>query len=164
MTEDRFIGRTDWRERIIRYAPLILWVAVIFVASSTTGSMTSTSRFIRPFLIWLFPSTPEDIIAIYHGYIRKSAHFFEYAVLAFWASRAFWDSTRESLKRNWHFAAFLFVFLTASLDELNQSFNTSRTGTFNDVLLDCAGGITMIGILLLVRGLSSRRVGSPLPE
>ncbi len=141
----------DRRGRFLRYAPLILWIGVIFFASSTSGSMSNTSRFVRPFLIWLFPNAPEDLITVYHGYVRKSAHFIEYAVLAFWAATAFRGSTRRVVADYWQLFAFLLVFATASLDEFNQSFNLARTGTVYDVLLDCAGGLAMIVGLTVIQ-------------
>lgn len=113
--------------------------------------MSNTSRIIRPLLIWLFPTTPEDVITIYHGYIRKSAHFIEYAILAFWASRAFWGSAADFLKRKWYALAFAVVIVTASLDEFNQSFNPLRTSSPYDVVLDGIGGLTMILALCAVR-------------
>lgn len=140
----------NWR-RVVRYAPLILWVGVIFFASSTAGSMNHTSRFIRPFLEWLFPNTSAEMITIYHGYIRKAAHFVEYAILAFFASRAFWSSSKQWLQRNWIIPAFLFPAIVASVDEFNQSFNSQRTGTIYDVLIDCAGAAAMIVFLKSIR-------------
>lgn len=142
---------TDRRGRFLRYAPLILWIGVIFLASSTAGSMSNTSRFVRPFLIWLFPNAPEDLITVYHGYVRKSAHFIEYAILAFFASRSFWGSAQEILSRFWYVAAFAVVLVVASLDEFNQSFSSIRTGTYADVVLDCLGGLAMILVLIQVR-------------
>lgn len=139
-----YIEKRNWRGRIIRYAPLILWAGAVFLASSTTGSMSNTSRIIRPLLEWFFPNTPEAVLSVYHGYIRKFAHFFEYAVLAFFASRAFWSSSINFLRRFWTIFAFLVVLIIALGDEYNQSFNTARTGSIYDVLLDCSGGITMI--------------------
>lgn len=143
------LGKSKWRGRIIRYAPLILWAGAVFLASSTTGSMSNTSLIIRPLLEWFFPNTPEDILSLYHGYIRKFAHFFEYAVLAFFASRAFWSSSVNFLRRFWTIFAFLFVLIVASVDEYNQSFNPARTGSVDDILLDCAGGAAMILFLRL---------------
>lgn len=142
-----------WRGRIIRYAPLILWIAVIFVASSSQGAMTNTSRFIRPFLEWLFPNTPDEILTIYHGYIRKSAHFIEYAILAFWASIAFWNSSKEILRRFWFIFALLIVGIVASIDEYNQSFNPLRTSSVYDVLLDASGGLFMVLVILIIKKL-----------
>jgi VanZ family protein len=150
MSESK-IKKAIWRGRIIRYAPLILWVSVIFYLSSSQGSMSQTSRFIRPFLEWLFPLAPEETLQIYHGYIRKFAHFFEYAVLAFFASRAFRSSSKDFLQKFWYVFAFLIMLLIASIDEFNQSFNAARTGSIYDVLIDTSGGLTMILLLLILK-------------
>jgi len=138
-----------WRGRIIRYAPLILWISVIFFASSTAGANKNTSLFVRPLLVWLFPEAPAATLDIYHGYVRKFAHFAEYAALAFFASRAFWDSSFQILRRFWFVWAFLTVTLIAAADEYNQSFNILRTGSFYDTLIDASGGLTMIVFLWL---------------
>ncbi len=63
--------------------PLVIWMAVILGLGFGEASMSETSRFIRPLLIFLFPNAPEATIAVYHGLIRKSAHVTEYAILAF---------------------------------------------------------------------------------
>lgn len=132
------------RERFIRYAPLLIWIAVIFFLSSGQGSMTQTSLFIRPFLEFLFPETPESTITIYHGYIRKFAHFAEYSALGFLASRAFFYSSRVVIKKYWFFFALGFVIFVASFDEANQAFNPARTASAWDTLLDITGGATAI--------------------
>lgn len=138
-----------WRGRFFRYAPLILWVGVIFFLSSNSGSMSNTSRFIGPLLRFLFPDSSEELLLIYHGFVRKFAHFAEYAVLAFFAYRAFSFSPQKFLQRFWFPLSLLLVFIIASLDELNQSFLASRTGAFQDVLLDTFGGLTMLCFLFL---------------
>jgi VanZ family protein len=144
-----------WRGRVLRYAPLILWIGVIFLLSSTQGAMQNTSRFIRPLLEWLFPDAPAETITVYHAFIRKCAHFTEYAVLAFWAWRAF-KGRREgekekrgkgekgTLARNWVWFSLALVLLVASIDEFNQSFNSARTGSVYDILLDASGGLSAI--------------------
>lgn len=138
-----------WRGRILRYAPLFLWIGIVLFASTGNASMSQTSRFIRPLLEFLFPNTPEETLVIYHGYIRKSAHFIEYAILAFWASRAFANSLKPFLQKYWFLVSFLVVLTVASIDETNQSFNQTRTGSPYDVLLDCTGGATMILLFAL---------------
>ena len=65
----------DRRALLLQYAPVVFWIAVIFFLSSDQGSMSQTSRFIRPLLEFLFPAAPEETLLIYHGYIRKAAHF-----------------------------------------------------------------------------------------
>ena len=140
-----------WRGRMIRYAPLLLWLAVIFINSSTVGATNNTSRVIRPLLEWLFPNASALTLDIYHGYIRKLAHFTEYAVLAFFAARAFWHSSQTILRKFWFVWAFLFVALTASADEYNQSFNAARTGSIYDVLIDVAGGLFALAVFYIVK-------------
>ena len=148
---------TNWRGRFFRYAPLILWIGAIFVASSNTGSMSNTSRFIRPLLEFLFPGTPEEILVVYHGYIRKFAHFAEYAGLAFWAARAFSGSSLKILRGFWFVFAFALIVIVAAADETNQSFLASRTSSVYDVMLDSAGGLFMIILFAVYRNLFSRK-------
>lgn len=140
-----------------RYAPLLLWIGVILVASTTQASMSNTSHFIRPLLIFLFPSAPEDTLIIYHGYIRKFAHFAEYAALSFFASRAFWSSSAEIIRKYWFVFALGLVALIASIDEYNQSFNPARTGSIYDFLLDVSGGIFMLIIFYTIKTCLFRR-------
>ncbi len=147
---------TIWRGRIIRYAPLIFWVGVILFASSTAGASKNTSLIIRPLLEWIFSTATPETITTYHNYIRKSAHFTEYAILAFFASRAFWSSSGQILQRFWYLFAFLLVFAVGSIDEYNQSFNVLRTSSFYDTLLDSAGGLTMILLICLFRNLKRK--------
>lgn len=143
------LQNNKWRGRLIRYAPLILWIGLIMFLSSGQASMPNTSRFIRPFLEFLFPGAPEEILAAYHGYIRKLAHVAEYAMLAFWASRAFSSSSQNLLRRLWFVGSLILVFAVASIDETNQSFVNSRTGSIYDVLIDVFGGATMTLIFYL---------------
>jgi len=150
MVETTF-QKSAWRGRFFRYAPLILWIGVIFIASSNTGSMSNTSRFIRPLLEFLFPGTPEEILVVYHGYIRKFAHFAEYFGLAFFASRAFFGSSKEWLRKFWFIFALVLIVLVATADETNQSFLASRTSSVYDVLLDSSGGLTMILLFAVVK-------------
>lgn len=106
--------------------------------------MPQTSRFIRPLLEFLFPASSEETLIVYHAYIRKLAHLTEYAILAFWASRAFSHSSIDFLRKFWFVFSFLLVVIVASIDETNQSFLASRTGSVYDVLLDVCGGLAMI--------------------
>ncbi len=145
------LQKSKRRGRIFRYAPLLLWIGVILFASTTLGAMSNTSRIIRPLLKFLFPNAPEETLIIYHNYIRKAAHFTEYAGLAFFAARAFSSSSKKFLRKFWFAFAFVLVAFIASIDETNQSFNSARTGSVYDVLLDCFGGLTMILIFYLVK-------------
>jgi VanZ family protein len=81
-------------------------------------------------------------LVFYHGLIRKSAHFFEYAVLTILAARAFTGSSIGWLDNHPFLAAVAVALIIAGLDELNQSFDPARTGTFRDVILDVSAAVT----------------------
>lgn len=140
-----------WRAGLWTYAPLFLWIGVIFYLSSDQGSMSQTSRFVRPLLEFLFPTAPEETLQIYHGYIRKSAHFTEYAILAFLALRAFSRSSLENLRKLRYVLPLVLVVIIAVIDEFNQSLEATRSGSVWDILLDISGGVVMIAMCWLIK-------------
>jgi VanZ family protein len=140
----------NWRVVLSAYAPILLWLGVIFYLSSGQGSMTETSRFVRPLLEFLFPSASETTLQVYHAYIRKSAHLTEYAILAFLALRAFSRSSFETLHRGKYIFSLVLVATIAPIDELNQSFEPSRTGSVWDILIDFSGGAAMVLFLWVI--------------
>ncbi len=103
--------------------------------------MTETSRIIGPLLQFFFPDMPYEMRQVIHGYVRKIAHFTEYAVLASLTFRALSMSASGFLQKWRYILAILFVAVIASVDEFNQSFEALRTGAFSDVLLDISGGV-----------------------
>src|SRR5215470_10225317 len=86
-------------KRFIRYwAPLLLWLGVIFFGSTDLMSAQHTSRFIVPFLLWLKPDISPETLASIHFILRKCAHVTEYAVLALLLLRA--ETATTNLKRS----------------------------------------------------------------
>ena len=143
-----------WSRRIWRYAPLILWMALIFLASTDSFSANNTSGLIRSVLIALFPRISEERLTLLHFVIRKLSHLSAYAVLALLAVRAFASSSRELLREHWFVASALLVVVYALLDEFHQSFVPSRSASIFDSLIDIAGGsIALICVLTLKRRL-----------
>ena len=138
------------REKFMLYAPLLIWIGVIFFLSSSQGSMTRTSLIIRPILEFLFPTASEETLLIYHGYIRKLAHFSEYAVLGLLACRAFIRSRANFPANARYLVAAALVTLVALIDEFTQSFNPARTGSLFDVVIDISGGLFAIVLFYLL--------------
>lgn len=145
-----------WRVRFSAYAPLAVWIGVIFFFSSGFGSAEHTSRFVRPLLEFLFPGASPETISFYHAIIRKSAHFAEYFVLGLLAVRAARLSTSEAVRRKTFLVSVIFVAAIAISDETLQSFNPSRTGAWLDVLIDLCGGLTGIVVFMLLNERSER--------
>lgn len=137
--------------RFMHYAPLFLWIGVIFFLSSGQASMSNTSRVIRPILEWLLPAVSEETIAFLLILIRKAAHPTVYALLGFFAARAFSSSGKTLHGKYWFLISLVLVFSVASIDETNQSLISSRTGSFYDVLLDTAGGLTALLLYLFYK-------------
>lgn len=128
-------GRRVW---LSAYAPVVIWIGVIFLLSSPEGSSVQTSRFIRPIIEFFFPNASPETFETVHFVIRKSAHLTEYGILAFLAVRAFLFA---GWARKSFVMALLVVLAVASLDEFNQTFEPSRTASAADVALDLVGGI-----------------------
>jgi VanZ family protein len=131
-----------------RYFPLVAWLLFISFASSDNFNASNTSRIIGPLILWLFPNTSIETLGVVHLLMRKAAHFTEYAILAFFAARAFRTSPRPSIANRWFLISLALVIVYALLDEYHQSFVPSRTATIYDSLIDMAGGLTA---LLLIR-------------
>ena len=130
-----------------RYLPLVAWLVFISFASSDSFSAENTSRIIGPLVLWLFPNTSPERLAVIHFVVRKIAHFTEYAILAFLAARAFRTSLKPALANRWFLAALVLVVIYALFDEYHQSYVPSRTASIYDSLIDTSGGLVMLLIL-----------------
>ena len=129
---------------VSHYLPLSAWLVFIFFASSDNFNAGNTSRIIGPLILWLFPSTSPETLAIVHSSVRKLAHFTEYAILGFLAARAFRTSPHPAINRRWFLICIALVVVYALLDEYHQSFVPSRTASIHDSVIDMAGGLTVL--------------------
>jgi VanZ family protein len=94
-----------------------------------------------------------------HFFIRKGGHVVGYAILSILLFRA-WRATLPAMSDvkwtlRWSTIAILGTAFVASLDEWHQSFIPSRTGRWQDVVLDtCAGIAAQLLILLWLKNFS----------
>ena len=149
------------------WLPVLIWMGLIFSASTDGLSAAHTSRFIEPLLRWLSRGRlSADAIGQIHFLIRKLAHLTEYAVLAVLT----WNALRLSLAgasmRRLCGLAMLVSALYAASDEFHQSFTPSREATVRDVLIDTAGAAVGLTLLTAVRWSRLRRglAGRPRPD
>lgn len=146
-----------------RYGPLIVWMAVIFLASTGTMSASNTSGLLQKLLDGLFGAPlAEEQLRFWHILLRKGGHFAEYAVLAVLAVRAFITSSRGLLRRHAALAAFLLIAVYAFLDEFHQSFVPSRGASVYDSLIDIAGGTAALAVWSLFITIRKRRLNTAL--
>ena len=156
-----------------KWLPPLIWMALIFGGSTDVLSGEHTSRFVLPFLRWLFSGrlTP-DQLDWGHVLVRKAGHVTEYAILSvlFWFAldRPRLDPDMEPHNRRPWLAVFLAVVLAfgyAVLDEYHQSFTPSRTANWHDVAIDTCGailGLTLLGTAKLGFGRWTARRGARL--
>ncbi len=147
---------------ITREAPL--WLIVISIESSTLLSAHNTSRILYPILHFLFGIDWERF-GPWHFFIRKSGHVIGYAILSillFRAWRATWaPSYGHRWTARWAGAAILGTLLVATLDEWHQSFLPSRTGKWQDVVLDTCAGMLAQALLLFLGNFTKRSSAEP---
>jgi VanZ family protein len=130
-----------------RYFPLIAWLVFISYASSDSFSAENTSQIIGPLILWLSPNTTPETLAIVHFVTRKLAHFTEYAILGFFAARAFRPSSRPAIHDHWFLISVALIVVYALIDEYHQSFVPSRTASVFDSLIDMAGGLAALVVI-----------------
>jgi VanZ family protein len=115
------------------WMPAILWMAALFVLSTTYFSAANTSTIIEPALRWIFPGASITTIALTHNLIRKAAHFTNYAIL-------FWLLIRGPLQKR-PYTALACCVIYALLDEGHQIFAVGRGPSLHDVALDSSGAL-----------------------
>ena len=135
------------------WLPLLIWIGVIFVGSTSVMSVPHTSRYIIPVLLWLKPGMTPQTIWVIIVFIRKCVHVTEYAVLALLLWRALCSLPILRTKTLMVFGAVLLgCAMLAASDEFHQVFVKSRTPAVRDVVLDVTGAV--LGLLI---GLSFAR-------
>lgn len=137
---------------------LISNMAVIFLFSAANGAESGkTSAGVTRFLLETFyapyddlPSAEQEtILHSTHKFVRKAAHFCEFALLGFLsAGLLLWVSARKRAMKAWKTWVYpaAFTLLYAISDEVHQMF-TDRGPRVTDVLIDFAGAC--FGILLI---------------
>src|ERR1700733_10161638 len=98
------------------WPPVLIWMSVIFTASSDSKSYQHSSLIIEPLLRWLFPHMPEPEIETIHHLFRKCCHLAEYAILGLLVFRALSHARTELSPWSWPRVGgtLLIVFLYAS--------------------------------------------------
>lgn len=143
--------RAVFAMRFLKYwLPVLVWMIVIFGASTELGATKNTSRFIGPVLHWLFPNIADESVERVQTVVRKSSHAIEYAILGL----LLWRARRKTFSNSstgwqWRDAGIVVAFcaLYAATDEFHQTFVAGRQGSPWDVLLDTSGAL--VGMILL---------------
>jgi VanZ family protein len=152
-------GVTKLRAFLKFWLPVLFWMAVIFTASADAHSYEHSSRFVEPFLHWLFPKMAWTTIQTIHHVVRKCGHLTEYAILALLFWRALHLTGNHLPTWSWPKVGgtLLLVFIFAATDEFHQRFVPTRTPLVSDVFIDTVGGAIGLLILWFVHHFRNRR-------
>lgn len=122
--------------KLNRWGPVIAWMALIFFLSAQAQLPTAETR-------WL------DFV------LEKSAHIFEFAVLAALLMRAM--GSLELVHWRAYGVAVLLAWFYALSDEFHQSFVPVRTADWTDILFDWLGAVLGAGLWMYRRMAHRRR-------
>lgn len=140
------------RKRILWGMACIIMLCIIWGNSMLPGSISSTissqtSQGILNVIYSLIPNLPFDFYS-FHSFIRKAAHFGEYAVLGI----CVYQFMKTYQMKQSLLCALLICVCCAGADELFQSITPNRLSKFSDVLLDGVGSLcSMIGCQFMTR-------------
>ncbi len=161
--------------------PAVVWLGILRLESTDFASSAHTSGLLYAALSLVAPHINGQLVQEINEVLRKTGHFVGYGILGalvFYALRyTNRDWLASLLPRNWGMYLHDFwrmewamlgvamAVIAASLDEIHQSFLPSRTGRWQDVVLDtCGAAVLQIVIYFFsVRALNRnrKRVGQP---
>lgn len=135
-------------KRVIFLILTFIWSAVIFSFSLQPGEVSGdlSGSVLEKLLGFFMPGVLEnpEQLELFHIILRKCAHFTEFMILGVLCSIAL-NCMKVGYKGVVGLGYCLFI---ASLDETLQLFVNGRAGRVQDVLIDSAGALT--GILIVV--------------
>jgi len=154
---------------------VIVWLGVIRVESTDMASSHNTSFVLYKVLSVVAPSVRHESVDLLNAVLRKTGHFLGYGILSalvFLAlrntnrdrlrpllQRPWWIYLRDWWRGEWVLIAMLFTIVTAAYDEIHQTFIPSRTGRWQDVVIDsCGAAAIQIVIYLLTKRAFQRRL------
>jgi VanZ family protein len=160
--------------------PVAVWLGIIRMESTGYASSQNTFRLLYRTMALLFGRVNYQLVFELDHILRKSGHFIGYAVLSgltFLALRnTYRDRVSHLLQRpwgrslgdfwrlEWSLIAILLTLVTASMDEIHQTFLPSRSGRWQDVLIDTSGAFALQLVIYLACQIRVGLRGATLPS
>ena len=143
--------------------PVVFWLGVIRAESTDTASSANTGVLLYHVIAFVVPRVPLWFVDEFNEVLRKTGHFVGYAFLSALVLLALRNTNRDRVRPllhrpwgtrlydhwrgEWALLGILLTLVSATFDEVHQSFIPSRTGRWQDVVLDTCGAIVMQMIL-----------------
>ncbi len=157
--------------------PVAVWLGIIRMESTEYASASNTFTLLYKASTMIFGRVDPRLIFAVDEVGRKCGHFIGYAILSALVFLALkhtyrdrWEPVvqrtwgiflRDIWRIDWAVIAVAVTIVTASLDEIHQTFLASRTGRWQDIVIDTSGAlITQLLIYALSARALSRRQGS----
>lgn len=153
------------RSLVRNWWPVVFWLGVIRAESTDTASSANTDALLYRVVSFVFPHVQPWLVDDANAVLRKTGHFLGYAILSALVLLALRNTNRDRLRPllqrswgtrlhdqwrgEWALLGILLTVVTASFDEIHQTFIPSRTGRWQDVLLDTSGGVIMQLVIYL---------------
>lgn len=134
-----------------RWGAVVAWMGVIFGMSARSDSGNQSGWLTRQLFSTLGWSGTPDMMAHWEHYLRKTAHFSEYALLATLLAFALEARAPRLLLTAW-----LLATAYAATDEVHQIFVPNRGPSLWDVGIDSSGAATAILLITLFLRLRRR--------
>jgi VanZ family protein len=170
------------RALVRNWWPVVLWVCVILTESTDMASSRNTDGLLYKVISTVAPRIDPAFVELLNEILRKTGHFLGYGILSVLVFFALKNTNRDRLRRllqrpwgiylrdlwrlEWSFIAVMSALGMATYDEIHQTFIPSRTGRWQDVVLDSCGGLVVQVIIyfLSAHALKLRRTTAPEPE
>lgn len=149
--------------KLLAWLPTLCWLVVLACFSTDVFSSEHTGRILLKIIKWVYEPVSDQQFQFIHFLVRKSAHFFSYGLLSFFAFFS-WRATLPDVRKwlvKWSGLALLVTLAAGSSDEIHQRFVASRTSSPWDVLLDMTGAICFQLFLAILFKHRDRRSTTP---
>ncbi len=172
----------SFRTLVRNWWMVIVWLGVIRMESTDMASSHNTSFVLYKVISFIAPHVRHEFVELLNAIFRKTGHFLGYGILSALVFLALRNTNRDRLRPllhrpwgiylhdwwrgEWVMIAMLFTIVTAAYDEIHQTFIPSRTGRWQDVVLDTFGAaVIQLAVYLLTRQAFQRQLQlTPEPE
>lgn len=143
------------------FLTFFVMTAIFFFSSQNAASSSKTSGSVVRIILSIFVRGFEDmtakeqrvLIVKWASFIRKAAHFTEFAALGF----SFTTSLILRRSDNLYIKSTVFGVLYAAFDEMHQLFSVGRACSVFDMMIDTSGYITGLIVSALILYIFRRR-------
>ncbi len=161
---------------------VLAWLGVIRAESTDMASANNTSTVLYAVISAIAPHVEHSFVDQLDAVLRKTGHFLGYGILSVLVFLALRNTNRDRIRTalrrpwgiyfrdlwrgEWALIGLLATIATASFDEIHQTFIPSRTGRWQDVVIDTCGAVVIQLIIysLATRAMRQRGASEPQPE